>query len=179
MQKAPRQIARTERLIWGRNGTSNRNGAARTLRAQKQLTLTQWPRMQAAPSKYQARARLHRERHPKCKKENTKARFVAVDSPHFDQRPSRFASDNHRQPAPGQCSLASWFTSRLQPALVLIQARVYASFLGMVNPLPSAFVRLRSLSCSWQHSRREILEAKSPSLSSTVKMFSVLATTFS
>jgi hypothetical protein len=42
--------------------------------------------------------------------------------------------------------------------------------LGMVNPLPSAFVRLRSLSCSWQHSRREILRAKSPGPTSTVKV---------
>ena len=77
---------------------------------------------------------------------------------------------DYRQPSPGQCCLASWFTSRLQPALVLIQARVYASFLKMVNPLLSAFVRLRSISCSWQYSRREILRAKSPSLSSTVNV---------
>ena len=40
----------------------------------------------------------------------------------------------------------------------------------MVNPLPSAFVRLRSLSCSWQNSRREILRAKSAGPASIVKV---------
>jgi len=36
------------------------------------------------------------------------------------------------------------------------------------EPSPSAFARQRLPSCSWQNSRREILSAKSPSLSSTV-----------
>src|SRR5579862_6343294 len=93
MQEAPNQIARTERLIGGRNGASNRNGAARTLRAQKQLTRTQRPRLKAPRRSFQARARLHRERHPKCKKETATTRFAAVDCANFDQRPSRFASD--------------------------------------------------------------------------------------
>ena len=91
--------------------------------------------------------------------------------PHFDQRPSRFASDtapDNQRPANVACP--SWFTNGLQPSLVLIQSRVYASCLELVEPLPSPFVRLRLGCCSWQDSRREILEAKSPSLSSTVNV---------
>jgi hypothetical protein len=47
---------------------------------------------------------------------------------------------------------------------------VYASFLGVVNPLPSAFVRLRSISCPWQYSWREILRAESLGPASIVKV---------
>jgi hypothetical protein len=46
----------------------------------------------------------------------------------------------------------------------------YASCPKSVNALPSAYARLRLVPCSWQNSRREILKAKSPSLSSTVNV---------
>ncbi len=75
-----------------------------------------------------------------------------------------------RQPAPSQCSLPVWFTCCLQPSLGLIETPVFVPCLAIVSPLPSALLRLRSLSCSWQNSRREILKAKSPSLSSTVNV---------
>ncbi len=75
-----------------------------------------------------------------------------------------------RQPAPGQFSLASCSTNGLQPSFDSIQARAYASSLELVEQLPSPFVRLWLACCSWQYSRREILEAKSPSLSSTVNV---------
>ncbi len=75
-----------------------------------------------------------------------------------------------RQPAPRQCDLPSWFTNGLQPPFASIQTRAYASSSESVNPSPSPLDRLRLLSCSWQNSRREILEAKSPSLSSTVNV---------
>ena len=39
----------------------------------------------------------------------------------------------------------------------------------MINPLPSAFVRLW-FACSWQYSRREILRAKSQGPASIVKV---------
>ena len=38
------------------------------------------------------------------------------------------------------------------------------------TPLPSSFVHLLFLSCSWQNPRREILKAKSPGPASTVNM---------
>ena len=66
--------------------------------------------------------------------------------------------------------MASWSTTGLQPSFDTIQVRAYASCLELVEPLPSPFVRLRLGCCSWQNSRREILEAKSPSLSSTVNV---------
>ena len=50
------------------------------------------------------------------------------------------------------------------------QARAYASCLELVEPLPSPFVRLLLVSCSWQNSRREILRAKSPGPASTVNV---------
>lgn len=111
-------------MIGGQNGASNRNGAARTLRAQKQLTRTQRPRLKAARRSFQARARLHRERHPKCKKKTPRPgsrQWTAqiLTSARHDLLRTRLG-----QPAPGQCRLASWFTSRLHPALVLIQVRI-------------------------------------------------------
>ena len=75
-----------------------------------------------------------------------------------------------RQPAPRQFSLPSWFTNCLQPSFDTIQARAWASCLELVEPLPSPFVRVRLVCCSWQNSRREILRAKSQSLSSTVNV---------
>ena len=74
-----------------------------------------------------------------------------------------------RQRVPGQCSSRSWFTSGLQPALVPIQTRAYEAWLED-NRSPPSFMRLRLVCCSWQDSRREILRAKSPSLSSTVNV---------
>ena len=118
------QTPEPRRLIGGQNGASNRNGAARTLRAQKQLTRTQRPRLKAARRSFQARARLHRERHPKCKKKTPRPgsrQWTAqiLTSARHDLLRTRLG-----QPAPGQCRLASWFRSRLHPALVLIQVRI-------------------------------------------------------
>ncbi len=81
-----------------------------------------------------------------------------MDSRYSDQRPAqmkpqsslatRFATDSCRNsPPPG-----------------------YAFCPKSVNALPSAYARLRPVPCFWQNSRREILKAKSPSLSSTVNV---------
>ena len=74
-----------------------------------------------------------------------------------------------RQPAPGQCSLSSRIICGLQPSLVLMQTRLTAACVEMVNSLPSSFALLRFPSCFRQNSRREILRAKSPGPASTVK----------
>ena len=80
-----------------------------------------------------------------------------MDSRYFDQHPPK-RSRNHRWP------LVS------QRIVVGIHPPGYASCPKSVNALPSAYARLWPVPCSWQNSRREILKAKSPSLSRTVNV---------
>jgi hypothetical protein len=119
-----------------------------TLKHRGNLTRTRRPRLQAARQSFQSRADSTENDTLNAKKENPKSRFAALDSAHFGQRPSRFASDtipDNQRPA----NVAHRYGSHaaLQPSLGSIEPPVFASSLAIVSPLPSAFVRLRSLSC--------------------------------
>jgi hypothetical protein len=159
-----------ERLIGGRDGASNRPRRA-ALEHRGNLTRTPRPACNWHAESCAAASDSIENTALNAKTKNQRLSSLQSSPPILTS--TRCASLRTRPPttSPGQCSLRSWFKTSLQPLLLPIHPpRVEASCLEIINPLPSAFARLRLVCCSWQNSRREILSAKSQSLSSTVNV---------